>query len=121
MAEPLAKIINAPKNSSVRMMGNSQNFFLTLRKPHKSLTKSMLRLLAPQSRPWLDDYSCRVRPTHFVAKTKLWWHSSVGCVLRTISFRTQADLRENIEEVPKLHVLVAQAEARGYLVLALSA
>ena len=41
MAEPLAKTIKAPKNKSVRMIGNSQNFFLTLRKPHKSLTKSM--------------------------------------------------------------------------------
>jgi hypothetical protein len=41
MAEPLAKIINAPKNKSVKMMGNSQNFFLTLRNPHKSLTKSI--------------------------------------------------------------------------------
>jgi hypothetical protein len=45
MAEPLAKIIKAPKNNSVRMMGNSQNFFLTLRKPHKSLAKFMLQLL----------------------------------------------------------------------------
>jgi hypothetical protein len=45
MAEPLAKIIKAPKNKSVRIMGNSQNFFLTLRKPHKSLKKSMMQLL----------------------------------------------------------------------------
>jgi hypothetical protein len=47
MADPLAKIIKAPKNKSVKMMGSSQNFFLTLRKPHKSLTKSMVQLLAP--------------------------------------------------------------------------
>jgi hypothetical protein len=45
MAEPLAKTIKAPKNKRVRMMGNSQNFFLTLRKPHKSLTKSIIPLL----------------------------------------------------------------------------
>jgi hypothetical protein len=45
MAEPLAKIIKAPKNNSVKIMGSSQNFFLTLRKPHKSLTKSMVKLL----------------------------------------------------------------------------
>src|SRR5665647_993141 len=45
MAEPLAKIIKAPKNNSVSMMGNSQNFFLTLRKPHKSLKKFMTQLL----------------------------------------------------------------------------
>jgi hypothetical protein len=45
MAEPLAKTIKAPKNKSVRMMGNNQNFFLTLRKPHKSFAKFMLQLL----------------------------------------------------------------------------
>jgi hypothetical protein len=45
MADPLAKIIRAPKNRSVKMMGNSQNFFLTLRKPHKSFTKSIKPLL----------------------------------------------------------------------------
>jgi len=47
MAEPLAKTIKAPKNNSVRMMGNNQNFFLTLRKPHKSLKKFMIQLLDP--------------------------------------------------------------------------
>jgi hypothetical protein len=41
MAEPLAKTIKAPKNKSVRIMGSSQYFFLTLRKPHKSLAKFM--------------------------------------------------------------------------------
>jgi hypothetical protein len=45
MAEPLAKIIKAPKNNRVKMMGNSQNFFLTLRNPHKSLKKFMVKLL----------------------------------------------------------------------------
>ena len=36
MAEPLAKTIKAPKNSRVRMMGSSQYFFRTFKKPHKS-------------------------------------------------------------------------------------
>jgi hypothetical protein len=45
MAEPLAKTIKAPKNKSGRMMGNSQNFFLTMRKPHKSLKKFMVKPL----------------------------------------------------------------------------
>ncbi len=39
MAEPLAKIIRAPKKSKVRMMGRSQYFLRTFKKPHKSLTK----------------------------------------------------------------------------------
>jgi hypothetical protein len=47
MAEPLAKTIKAPKNNSVKIMGNSQNFFLTLRNPHKSLKKFMVQLLDP--------------------------------------------------------------------------
>src|SRR3989339_1263230 len=47
MAEPLAKTIKAPKNNSVRIMGSNQNFFLTLRKPHKSLAKFMVQLLDP--------------------------------------------------------------------------
>jgi hypothetical protein len=40
MAEPLAKTIRAPKKSRTRMMGSSQYFFRTFRKPHKSFKKS---------------------------------------------------------------------------------
>ena len=39
MAEPLAKMISEPNNSKVRMMGKSQYFFRTLKKPHKSRAK----------------------------------------------------------------------------------
>jgi hypothetical protein len=57
MADPLAKIIKAPKNKSVKMMGSSQNFFLTLRKPHKSLKKSMVQLLAPGFKPSMPRFA----------------------------------------------------------------
>ncbi|HOG09312.1 MAG TPA: hypothetical protein PLJ49_03220 [Smithella sp.] len=40
-ADPPAKIIKAPHKSSIRMIGRSQNFFLTFKKPHTSLKKSM--------------------------------------------------------------------------------
>ena len=36
MAEPLAKMINDPNRSRVRMMGSSQYFLRVLKKPHKS-------------------------------------------------------------------------------------
>lgn len=39
MADPLAKMISEPNNSKVRMMGKSQYFLRTLKKPHKSRAK----------------------------------------------------------------------------------
>jgi len=40
IADPPAKTINAPNKSNVNISGSSQNFFLTFKKPHKSLKKS---------------------------------------------------------------------------------
>jgi len=41
IADPLEKMINPPNKSNVNINGNSQNFFLTFKNPHKSLKKSM--------------------------------------------------------------------------------
>src|SRR5215831_3464792 len=42
IADPAAKTMMTPKLSRITIIGNSQNFFLLLRKPHKSLKNSML-------------------------------------------------------------------------------
>ena len=42
MAEPLAKMINEPNKSRVRIIGKSQYFLRVLKKPHKSRKIPML-------------------------------------------------------------------------------
>jgi hypothetical protein len=42
MAVPAVNTIMTPNNSRITITGNSQNFFLSFRKPHKSFTKPML-------------------------------------------------------------------------------
>jgi len=41
MAVPLVNITNEPKKRRLKIMGNSQNFFLTLIKPQRSLRNSI--------------------------------------------------------------------------------
>ena len=48
MALPLFKTMSSPKNKRIRMIGKSQNFFLTLRNPHKSIKKSIFPPISGQ-------------------------------------------------------------------------
>lgn len=41
MAEPLVKIINTPNKRRMTIKGNSQNFFLSFKNPHKSFKNSI--------------------------------------------------------------------------------
>lgn len=44
MAEPLVSTINAPKPNKITIMGASQNFFRSWRKPHKSFRNTFSNL-----------------------------------------------------------------------------
>src|SRR4029077_4358465 len=42
IADPLANTMSAPNTKMITIRGRSQNFFRSLRKPHKSFRKSMI-------------------------------------------------------------------------------
>src|SRR4029453_14630015 len=42
IADPAVRTIRTPKVSKIRISGNNQNFFLTRRKPHRSLMNSII-------------------------------------------------------------------------------
>ena len=41
IAEPLTKKMRIANKSKIIIIGSNQNFFLTFKKPHKSLTKAI--------------------------------------------------------------------------------
>ena len=42
IADPAVRTISVPKTSKIRISGNSQNFFLSRRKPQRSLMNSII-------------------------------------------------------------------------------
>jgi hypothetical protein len=42
IADPAVRTISTPKVSKITIMGNNQNFFLTRRKPQRSLMNSII-------------------------------------------------------------------------------